>query len=45
VWPFGIILVLPCSDLCVCILEREEPMLVEALLTEPGVKGFDECIV
>lgn len=44
-WSLGIVFVLPSQEFCLCVLQREEPVLVQTLLPEPRVEGFDQGIV
>lgn len=45
VWSLGVVFGLPRREFHPCVVEREKPVLVEKLLTEPRVERFDKSIV
>ena len=45
VWSEAIILFLKQPDFFFCILERKEPIDVQALIAKATIEGFDEWII
>ena len=43
--PYRVVVVPPVFYACPGLLDGEEPVLIEALLSQPAIEGFDEGII
>ncbi len=44
-WPVFVVVVLPGINYLACVSQAGEPILIEALITESTVKGFNKSIL